>query len=232
MVDSDEKKTQIVYLGAKGLNADHEDEGWIQKDPCKDGNFNQQLFSFGRGSNKRNLKGTDAVAVFGFLSKGEHATVSEFIKARLADPFKPVGGGTTPTGGAGGSTGAGGATGSGGSTAVTSGGTTATGGSTTTSGGATGSSGGATSSGGSTTAKGGSTTASTSGGSTTSTSGGKTTSTGGSSSTGGSTASSSSGSSGGCSFGLGSEGRGLHGLGLILGFGAVAVWLRGRRRKN
>lgn len=88
LVDSDEKKTQILFLGAKGLNEDREDEGWIQKDPCRDSNFNQQLFSFGRGSNKRSLTGTNAIAVFGFLPKSEHAAISEFIHARLADPFK------------------------------------------------------------------------------------------------------------------------------------------------
>lgn len=59
------------------------DEGWDQPD-------NMVVFSFGRENDERALRGTDAVAVFGFLDKeAGHKTIDQSIKARLKNPFKP-----------------------------------------------------------------------------------------------------------------------------------------------
>jgi hypothetical protein len=47
------------------------------------------IFSYGRENDERALSGTEAVSVFGFLSKGlGHENIDTFIKSRLEDPFK------------------------------------------------------------------------------------------------------------------------------------------------
>jgi hypothetical protein len=85
-VDTDPKDTQILYFGAKNLEPEtYGDEGWMQ---CGKDGANMVIFSFGRAKDKRTLTGTNAVCVFGFQKKGEHETISKFIEARLADPFK------------------------------------------------------------------------------------------------------------------------------------------------
>jgi hypothetical protein len=49
------------------------------------------IFSFGRDDDKHALRNTDAVAVFGFLDKSMgHTQISNFIRARLEAPFKPI----------------------------------------------------------------------------------------------------------------------------------------------
>lgn len=48
------------------------------------------IFSFGRDEDQRAYTGTDAVCVFGFHPKGDHADITAFIEARLADPFRPA----------------------------------------------------------------------------------------------------------------------------------------------
>jgi hypothetical protein len=79
----DEDAEQIVYVGATGVS-EGGDEGWAQPD-------NMAIFSFGRDDDKHALSDTNAVAVFGFLDKAMgHEQISNFIKARLDDPFKPV----------------------------------------------------------------------------------------------------------------------------------------------
>lgn len=80
-VDND--ADQILYVGAKG-ESDGGDEGWVQPN-------NMAIFSFGRDDDKHALRNIDAVAVFGFLDKEMgHEEISNFINARLKDPFKPV----------------------------------------------------------------------------------------------------------------------------------------------
>ena len=79
----DEDAEQILYVGANGVT-EGGDEGWVQPD-------NMAIFSFGRDDDKHALCNTDAVAVFGFLEKEMgHEQISEFISARLDDPFKPI----------------------------------------------------------------------------------------------------------------------------------------------
>ncbi|MDF9798851.1 hypothetical protein OKW21_004114 [Catalinimonas alkaloidigena] len=79
----DDDAEQIVYIGATGVS-EGGDEGWVQPD-------NMAIFSFGRDDDKHALSNTNAVAVFGFLDKKMgHEEISNFIKARLDDPFKPV----------------------------------------------------------------------------------------------------------------------------------------------
>jgi hypothetical protein len=88
MVDSDEKKTQVFYMGAKNLPENHEDEGWMAS---KDKSPIVQVFSFGRkpGSwNGYTINGKDVAFIFGFQPKAAgHEAISSFIEARLADPF-------------------------------------------------------------------------------------------------------------------------------------------------
>lgn len=84
LVDSDPADPQVLYVGVKGAGPDTAgDEGWRQ-------GTNMVIFSFGRDEDKRAYTGTDAVCVFGFHPKGEHETISQFIEARLADPFSPA----------------------------------------------------------------------------------------------------------------------------------------------
>jgi hypothetical protein len=86
LVDSDPKDTQIWYVGVKNTGPESAgDEGWLQGE-------NMVIFSYGRDEDKRAYTGTDAVAVFGFYSKvGGHDAISEFIEARLEDPFSGLG---------------------------------------------------------------------------------------------------------------------------------------------
>jgi hypothetical protein len=135
MVDSDAKKTQVFYMGAKNLPATHEDEAWLAT--CPDKAPIIQVFSFGRKPGSYSgytLSGTEPIFIFGFQPKAAgHETISAAIDARLADPFNPASGGTTSgtggsagpgdagvsaTGGAGGKAGSG--TGQGGGTGPTS----------------------------------------------------------------------------------------------------------------
>ena len=90
LVDSDEEKAQIVYLGTKDLNSDHKDEGWQQT--CEGTDIlNQTIFGYGRSAGERNLTGTDAVAVFGFLPKSySHEEITTFIEDRLEEPYKEI----------------------------------------------------------------------------------------------------------------------------------------------
>jgi hypothetical protein len=47
------------------------------------------VFSFGRENDVRALRGTDAVAVFGFLDKDPgHQKIDKSIKSWLKNPFK------------------------------------------------------------------------------------------------------------------------------------------------
>jgi hypothetical protein len=87
MVDSNEKDTQVFYMGAKNLPADYVgDEGWIA---TAGDILNIQIFSFGRSNDKRTITGTDPVFIFGFQPKDAgHEKISKFIEDRLADPFK------------------------------------------------------------------------------------------------------------------------------------------------
>lgn len=79
----DEDADQILYVGASGVGGGG-DEGWAQPD-------NMAIFSFGRDDDKHALRNTDAVAVFGFLDKSMgHTQISNFIRARLEAPFKPI----------------------------------------------------------------------------------------------------------------------------------------------
>jgi hypothetical protein len=238
--DSDEKKTQVFFLGAKNLPEAHEDEGWLAG--CPDKSPIVAVFSFGRRPGKDyTITGTDPIFIFGFQPKAAgHESISTFLDARLVDPLK-AGSGGTPTGGTtatGGTTGAGGATGTGGMTG-TGGSTASSGGTTATSGGATASSGGTTTSSGGTTATSGGTPAS---GGSTSNSGsggaaaGGQTSIGGSQASGGSTSKADAGtstpsksSSGGCSVG---QVGGVPGAGYLFAFTVLTLWLSGRRRKR
>jgi hypothetical protein len=91
MVDSDEKKTQVFYMGAKNLPENHLDEGWLARGPAPDKILNIQIFSFGRNNDKQTLTGTDEVFIFGFQPKAAgHEKISKFIEDRLADPFSPA----------------------------------------------------------------------------------------------------------------------------------------------
>ncbi len=87
MVDSDEKDTQVFYMGAKNLAPEtYGDEGWMATGP--DGILNIQIFSFGRNNNKHSLTGTNEIFIFGFHPKtAGHESISSFIEARLTDPF-------------------------------------------------------------------------------------------------------------------------------------------------
>jgi hypothetical protein len=87
MVDSDDKDTQVFYMGAKNLAPDtHGDEGWMATGP--DGILNIQIFSFGRNNNKHSLTGTDEIFIFGFQPKAAgHEAISSFIEGVLAAPF-------------------------------------------------------------------------------------------------------------------------------------------------
>ncbi len=87
LADSDEKKTQVFYMGAKNLTPDtYGDEGWYAC--CPDGSLNMAAFSFGRKSEHHTLTGTEEVFVFGFQPKAAgHEAISDFIMGRLADPF-------------------------------------------------------------------------------------------------------------------------------------------------
>jgi hypothetical protein len=86
-VDADPKDTQIMYVGAKNLEpATYGDEGWMQCQKDQD-MANMVIFSFGRAKNQRVLTGTNAVCVFGFLPKGDHAKIDKFIEEKLASPF-------------------------------------------------------------------------------------------------------------------------------------------------
>jgi hypothetical protein len=88
LVDSDEKDTQVFYMGAKNLPAAHGDEGWMAT--CPGGDLNMAAFSFGRKGGYT-LTGTDEIFIFGFQPKaGGHAAIDAFIEARLADPFNPA----------------------------------------------------------------------------------------------------------------------------------------------
>jgi hypothetical protein len=88
MVDSDEKDTQVFYMGAKNLPADYAgDEGWMATGP--NGILNIQIFSYGRANDKRTLTGTDEVFIFGFQPKNAgHEKISKAIEGYLAEPFK------------------------------------------------------------------------------------------------------------------------------------------------
>jgi hypothetical protein len=98
MADSDEKKTQVFFMGAKNLPENHADEGWLARGPAPDTILNIQIFSFGRNNDKQTLTGTDAVFIFGFQSKAAgHEKISKFIEDRLADPFNPAKPGTDKT---------------------------------------------------------------------------------------------------------------------------------------
>jgi hypothetical protein len=92
MVDSDEKKTQVFFMGAKNLPENHEDEGWLAT--CPDKSPIIQVFSFGRkpGSwNGYTVNGKDVAFIFGFQPKAAgHEGISKFIEARLAEPFSPA----------------------------------------------------------------------------------------------------------------------------------------------
>ncbi|MDR8389688.1 hypothetical protein NC796_00975 [Aliifodinibius sp. S!AR15-10] len=80
---TDEEASQILYVGAKG-HTEGGDEGWAQPD-------NMVIFSYGRDEDEHALTGTDGVAVFGFLDKEMgHEQISDFINARLENPFKSV----------------------------------------------------------------------------------------------------------------------------------------------
>jgi hypothetical protein len=253
MVDRAEKKTQVLYLGAKNLPATHEDEGWLATASCAGRPKNViQVFSFGRKPGSYSgytLSGTDPIFIFGFQPKAAgHDAISAAIEARLADPFNPVNGGTTPgTGGAGGSTATGGSSGTGGGSGGQGGTTGSSGGATGSTGGSAGksadsggstSTGGVTSSGGSSTATGGSSTGS--GGASTSTAGsgasggmksGGASASGGAggqvTGSGGSTTGQSK-SDGGCT--LSHEGGNL-GLNLLFVLGVIGLVLR-RRKPN
>jgi|GEM_PF-3429537 len=77
---TDEEAENIIYMGLKG-QSEGGDEGW-----CQPGNM--VIFSFGREDDKRALHGTEAVSVFGFLSKDlGHKKIDTFIKSRLEKPF-------------------------------------------------------------------------------------------------------------------------------------------------
>jgi hypothetical protein len=79
--DNDPNDTQVWYLGAKNTTPGVGGESRVQSP-------NMTIVSYGRVSNDRSLTGTDAISVFGFYSKAaDHATISAFINARLADPF-------------------------------------------------------------------------------------------------------------------------------------------------
>lgn len=81
LVDSDPKDKQVLYIGVKnGAPESAGDEAWRQ-------GKNMVIFSYGRDENKRAYTGTDAVSVFGFYPKGDHETISNFIEAKLANPF-------------------------------------------------------------------------------------------------------------------------------------------------
>lgn len=85
MVDSDPEKPQILYIGVKDTGPETAgDEGFRQGE-------NMAIFSFGRGgTNGRSLTGTDAISVFGFFEKNSHEETTEFIQARLKEPFQQV----------------------------------------------------------------------------------------------------------------------------------------------
>ena len=84
LVDSDPADPQVLYIGVKDAGPDTAgDEGWRQ-------GTNMVIFSYGRDEDHRAYTGTDAVCVFGFHPKGDHADITAFIEARLADPFSPV----------------------------------------------------------------------------------------------------------------------------------------------
>jgi hypothetical protein len=89
MVDNNEKKTQVFYMGAKNLPKDHIDECWQAGCPtiAKD----IAIFSFGRNpaGTVYTLSGLEPVFIFGFLPKADgHEKISASIESALADPFK------------------------------------------------------------------------------------------------------------------------------------------------
>jgi hypothetical protein len=87
MADSDEKKTQVFYMGAKNLPADHTDEGWMA---TKGETPIVAVISFGRKGGYT-ISGDEPVFIFGFQPKAAgHEAISSFIEARLADPFNPA----------------------------------------------------------------------------------------------------------------------------------------------
>jgi hypothetical protein len=238
MADSDEKKTQVFFMGAKNLPATHEDEGWLGT--CPDKSPIIAVFSYGRKPGSYNgytLTGTEPIFIFGFQAKTTgHEGIASFIEARLAEPLKP-GAGSSTGGGTGGATATGGQVGSGGATATGgqvgsggmagTGGVIATGGSTAQSGGSSGATGGTQASGGTSSNPG-------SGGVST----GGQISTGGTQSNGGSANKADAGtatsakSSSGCTMGqAGDVGSGMLLL-CILGWVAVMRSSRINRRKN
>jgi hypothetical protein len=92
MVDSDEKKTQVLFLAAKNLPENHDDEGWLAT--CPDGSPIIAVLSFGRKPGSYSgytISGDEPIFVFGFQPKAAgHEAISSFIEARLADPLKPA----------------------------------------------------------------------------------------------------------------------------------------------
>jgi hypothetical protein len=80
---ADPEAEQILYFGVTG-QSEGGDEGWAQP-------RNMVIFSFGRENDRHALSGTGAVSVFGFLDKSlGHQAISDFISARLENPFLPA----------------------------------------------------------------------------------------------------------------------------------------------
>ncbi|MDT0687401.1 hypothetical protein [Autumnicola psychrophila] len=84
-LDTDPKDTQVFYMGVDNQTEGVGGESYVQAD-------NMVVVSYGRvgtwPNDNRSLTGTEAISVFGFHSKDAgHDDISNFIEARLADPF-------------------------------------------------------------------------------------------------------------------------------------------------